>query len=348
MRFFILLLLFFMLPAHANIVDTYQFSSPEKQQAALKLAKDLRCPQCQNQNLLESNSPIAKDLRLEVYTLIEQGHDEDYVINKMTSRYGDFVLYKPPLKTKTLLLWLLPGLSILAVLILVWYSSVQRQKPSFRESDDVKQDRKIDSTAAVSSVTDRDTPLFFKLGLAALFLLLPAVWYSFSERYPMLQAEQERIRSAALTEVSSEHKQNQRLIRIQKQLRENPQDAELWSALGQEYLYLNAFDASLQAYEQVRLLQGETAQVLSAKATVLYYQASQKITPVVQQLLDDAQKKDPNELTALLLLASDHFMNARYHQAIQYWQRALDSNDSRVNRATLIEAINTARLLERQ
>ena len=53
--------------ATASGVDTYQFQHPERQSRAQDLARALRCPQCQNQNLVESNSPIARDLRLEVY-----------------------------------------------------------------------------------------------------------------------------------------------------------------------------------------------------------------------------------------------------------------------------------------
>ncbi|CFV22617.1 cytochrome c-type heme lyase subunit nrfF%2Cnitrite reductase complex assembly [Yersinia enterocolitica] len=79
----------------ADLVDTYHFSSPQHQQQALALAKELRCPQCQNQNLLESTSPIAQDLRLEVYRLVEAGHSSQEIMALMTQRYGDFVLYRP-------------------------------------------------------------------------------------------------------------------------------------------------------------------------------------------------------------------------------------------------------------
>ncbi len=84
--------------AYASGVDTYQFRHPELQNRAQELARALRCPQCQNQNLVESNSPIARDLRLEVYRWVDEGQSDEQVIARMTERFGDFVRYDPPLK----------------------------------------------------------------------------------------------------------------------------------------------------------------------------------------------------------------------------------------------------------
>lgn len=99
-------------------VELFEFSSAEKQKVALELAKSLRCPQCQNQNLVESNSPIAKDLRLIVFRKINQGQTEQEVIDFMTARYGEFVRYKPSFNLANALLWLMPiGLLLLFLLL---------------------------------------------------------------------------------------------------------------------------------------------------------------------------------------------------------------------------------------
>ncbi|WP_279572206.1 heme lyase NrfEFG subunit NrfF [Volucribacter amazonae] len=103
----------------AEMVDTFQFSSPEQRIRAVALAKSLRCPQCQNQNLVESNSPIAYDLRLEVYRMIEEGKSNQQIIQLMTDRFGLFVLYKPPLQWNTLLLWGLPLLLLVGGLMMM-------------------------------------------------------------------------------------------------------------------------------------------------------------------------------------------------------------------------------------
>ncbi|SKA70330.1 cytochrome c-type biogenesis protein CcmH [Enterovibrio nigricans] len=108
-----------------NHAETFQFSSKENQSLALKLAKELRCPQCQNQNLIESNSPVAMHLRLKVYQFVEQGANEEQVIKHMTQRFGDMVHYKPPFKPGTAFLWLAP-LLILGGLI----GTVLMKKPT--------------------------------------------------------------------------------------------------------------------------------------------------------------------------------------------------------------------------
>lgn len=95
-------------------VELFEFDSPQLQKTAIELAKSLRCPQCQNQNLVESNSPIAKDLRLIVFEKINQGQSEQQVIDFMTARYGEFVLYKPSFNVSNALLWLAPILLIVA------------------------------------------------------------------------------------------------------------------------------------------------------------------------------------------------------------------------------------------
>ncbi|UPQ87263.1 heme lyase NrfEFG subunit NrfF [Vibrio sinaloensis] len=106
-------------------VELFEFQSLDKQKQAIELAKSLRCPQCQNQNLVESNSPIAKDLRLIVYQMIDQGSSEKQVIDFMTQRYGEFVRYKPEFNPSNALLWLLP-LALLLVFVVLSARRIRR------------------------------------------------------------------------------------------------------------------------------------------------------------------------------------------------------------------------------
>ena len=99
-------------------VELFEFESPDKQQRAIALAKTLRCPQCQNQNLIESNSPIAKDLRLVVFNMVKAGKSNHEITQYMTERFGEFVLYKPAMSVSNLLLWLLPSLLFLLFIYL--------------------------------------------------------------------------------------------------------------------------------------------------------------------------------------------------------------------------------------
>lgn len=107
-------------------VELFEFESPNQQQRAISLAKSLRCPQCQNQNLIESNSPIAKDLRLVVFNMVKAGKSNNEITQYMTERFGEFVLYKPAMSASTLLLWLLP----VVLFLLFIYLSVKSVRKS--------------------------------------------------------------------------------------------------------------------------------------------------------------------------------------------------------------------------
>lgn len=81
------------------------FEDPQMEADYLELAEELRCLVCQNQNLIDSNAGLADDLRREVAKLLKDGNNKAQVTDFMVSRYGDFVLYNPPVKSTTWLLW---------------------------------------------------------------------------------------------------------------------------------------------------------------------------------------------------------------------------------------------------
>jgi cytochrome c-type biogenesis protein CcmH len=82
-----------------------EFQDPQMEADYLELAEELRCLVCQNQNLIDSNADLADDLRREVAKLLKGGSNKEQVTEFMVSRYGDFVLYNPPVKPTTWLLW---------------------------------------------------------------------------------------------------------------------------------------------------------------------------------------------------------------------------------------------------
>ena len=84
--------------------------SPETEKRVAALAHELRCLVCQNQTLADSNAPLAVDLRNQIREQLQKGASEREVTDFMVQRYGDFVLYRPPLKASTLLLWTGPFL----------------------------------------------------------------------------------------------------------------------------------------------------------------------------------------------------------------------------------------------
>ncbi|MEQ9879566.1 heme lyase NrfEFG subunit NrfF [Pectobacterium aroidearum] len=116
---FLLMLLAF--SVQAQVVDTWVFSSQAQRQDAMAIAGELRCPQCQNQSLLESNSPVAVSMRHEVFSMVEQGKSKSEIMAFMNQRYGDFVQYNPPMKMQTGILWLTPLLLLFAIAVIAWW-----------------------------------------------------------------------------------------------------------------------------------------------------------------------------------------------------------------------------------
>ncbi|MGE7992021.1 cytochrome c-type biogenesis protein [Pseudomonas sp. NPDC089554] len=91
-------------------IDTYQFRDDAERERYQQLTKELRCPKCQNQDIADSNAPIAADLRREIFRMLGEGKNNEQIVDFMVDRYGDFVRYKPALDGRTWLLWFGPGI----------------------------------------------------------------------------------------------------------------------------------------------------------------------------------------------------------------------------------------------
>ncbi len=86
------------------------FDTAEQEARFAQLTTELRCLVCQNQNLADSDAPLAHSLREEIYEMMMAGQDNEQIKTFLIDRYGDFVLYRPPVKGNTLALWLMPGI----------------------------------------------------------------------------------------------------------------------------------------------------------------------------------------------------------------------------------------------
>ncbi len=116
----------------AGPVDVYEFPSPAMEARYRALIDEFRCPKCLNTNLSGSDAPIAKDLRATVHRLlVEEGMSDQQVRDYLQARYGDFVLYDPPLKPGTWPLW---GAPVLFGLAGLWVLSRVVSKPGSRRA----------------------------------------------------------------------------------------------------------------------------------------------------------------------------------------------------------------------
>jgi cytochrome c-type biogenesis protein CcmH len=117
MRLTILLALFLSFSVTAQ--EPLVFENQQQQDRFDKLTKELRCLVCQNQNLADSDAQLAHDLRREVHTMLQTGASDKEIKQFMVQRYGDFVLYRPPVQKNTYLLWLAPlGLLLIGAAVL--------------------------------------------------------------------------------------------------------------------------------------------------------------------------------------------------------------------------------------
>ncbi|OEH47876.1 Cytochrome c-type biogenesis protein CcmH [Legionella parisiensis] len=116
--YFFWVLLFLGSPVWAN--STYPLDSAQKEAQFNHLLKDLRCLVCQNQDLADSNAELAKDLRNQVYQMVKAGKSDSEISDYLTVRYGDFILFNPPVKAVTLLLWFGPILFLLLGFVIFW------------------------------------------------------------------------------------------------------------------------------------------------------------------------------------------------------------------------------------
>lgn len=109
-----LALFFFAGMAFAQAIDPLPFKNHAEEVRFQNLTRELRCLVCQNENLADSNADLARDLRHEVFNLMQQGKSDEEIKQYLVDRYSDFVLYDPPVKGGTLLLWFGPLVILLA------------------------------------------------------------------------------------------------------------------------------------------------------------------------------------------------------------------------------------------
>ena len=343
-RFFALIFLLISVNAIAEMVDTFEFRNQADRTRAVELAKSLRCPQCQNQNLVESNSPIAYDLRIEVYNMVNEGKTNQQIIDAMTSRFGNFVNYKPPFQWNTALLWLLPAGLLLVAFGLIWVSC--------RSSSPLEPEKQVENRPHFQSLQEKSAVKFelkSTLIVFALLLAIPFAYYFSLERFSRVQqGEQEQIaQHNQQLETTEENKTEAIIGKIQDKLRQDPNSAENWIKLGDAYMQNNDFDSALVCYGNAEKIDGRKPTTRGLMATALYLQANQQITPQVQQFLDEALAQDPKEVSALSLLAAEAFKTRDYSTALDYWQQILDSGNSAVDRRAIIQKMKMVDFMQK-
>lgn len=101
-------------------VPRYRFNLPDKQRQFMHLTQEMRCLVCQDESLIASNAPLAAELRSVIYQRVQAGESSARIIHFLTGKYGDFILFRPPVNASTWLLWGWPFLLLLIAAVVVW------------------------------------------------------------------------------------------------------------------------------------------------------------------------------------------------------------------------------------
>ena len=127
----------------AESIEANDFDTIEQQGRYTQLIENIRCPVCQGQSIGGSNSGLAKDLREKVYEMILDGKSDADIYSYMVERYGDFVVYTPPVNAKTFLLWFAPLLVMILSLIFLFRSTRQNKEKTVGISSDFEKAKKL-------------------------------------------------------------------------------------------------------------------------------------------------------------------------------------------------------------
>lgn len=155
LHLFLLIFLVGATPAYPDVtLEAFTFETPNDEERFKGLIEELRCLVCQNQSLADSDAELAHDLRAEVYTMMKTGRSDDEIIQFLVARYGDFVLYNPPVKPSTYLLWYGPFVLLLIATLLL-LRAVRRQKKSVTPEISAEERKRLDAMLS-SSDPDRN------------------------------------------------------------------------------------------------------------------------------------------------------------------------------------------------
>ncbi len=131
------------LPVFGAGLEAFQFGDKVPEQRFKSLIAELRCLVCQNQSLADSDADLAHDLRQEIYEMMAAGRSDQEIVDFLVQRYGDFVLYKPPVEPRTWAIWYGPFVLLLAGLLILVHTLRQRRRqppPAFSAEERARLD----------------------------------------------------------------------------------------------------------------------------------------------------------------------------------------------------------------
>lgn len=281
------------------------------------ISENLRCLVCQNESLAGSRADLAEDLRREVRNLIVAGKSDKEIIDFLVARYGDYVLYDPPFKASTLLLWVGPFVVLAGGLFGLIIFLRRRSRLATLAVDEPAESEASDTDAEITPLAVHATPIQsarrgrWLLWLLLVLIPLGAVAMYFKVGTP-LALNPDNLKPRPDPEVM--------VARLQAKMDANPNDPQGWVLLGRAYLILNRPADALKAYDHILSEVKKEPQLTAAYAEALAASGDMKRA---QAWIDAALKRGSADPQLVFLAGGLAFAQGDNAKAIRYWEQVL-------------------------
>ncbi len=295
------------------------------------ISENLRCLVCQNESLAGSRAELAEDLRREVRHLIEAGKSDKEIIDFLVSRYGDYVLYDPPFKATTLLLWVGPFVLLGGGLIGLIVILRRRSRQGLVDEEDVV------PVSASSNTAPAGTKAASRVsGRWLVWLIIGLIPMGGGLVY--LKVGNPAGMDAANVKPAPDP--NVMVARLQAKMDANPDDPAGWQLLARAYMVMNRPDDAVKAFGHILPLIRQEPQLMADYAEALAASGDLK---GARSWINNALQKGSQDPKVLFLAGGLAFDEGNYKQAINYWERILkivapDSPEAKFVQQNIAEA----------
>lgn len=318
--------------AHAETA-IYKFDTPEQERLFYELTAELRCPQCQNNNIAESNAGLSADMRTKVYELVQEGQSKKEIVQYMVDRYGNFITYDPPVTPETIILWIAPIFSLLIGVVYIIYRSrksatqvSETNEEEKRSKTDVKKAKKKDSLPrGKTSYAFITVAVFFLLASTSTLFYVTTDWNQIDFEKKSLAAVPELKERYLRGDISSVMQVQQLAIGLRSQLLKTPDNAQDWRLLGEIYDdYMMKPDDALRALEYAYHYDPNEYRIKSLYGQLLLRTSPDQINRQrAVELLNSVLSQKPDHLSSLYWLALYSQSEQQYMKSIGLWERIL-------------------------
>ncbi len=277
------------------------------------ISENLRCLVCQNESLAGSRADLAEDLRREVRNLIVAGKSDKEIIDFLVARYGDYVLYDPPFKATTLLLWMGPFVVLAGGLLglIIFLRRRGRQLPPSTE-EATQPAPVVDAMPTEQTTSLKQRPRGrWVLWLLLLLMPLGALGVYFAVGSPQAM-NPENLQPRPNPEAM--------VARLQAKMDANPNDPQGWMLLGRAYLVLNRPADAVKAYDHILAEVKKEPQLTAAYAEALAASGDMKRA---QAWIDAALRRGSKDPQLVFLAGGLAFAQGDNAKAIRYWEQVL-------------------------